>query len=85
MNKDILKTGVQDYINNNLNTDILSVLLKKSEFDTISSKELAQQIEGKKNVPLSFQPGSELQKYTTLQRLILNNLHLKRQPSIKQV
>ncbi|WP_297694239.1 class I SAM-dependent methyltransferase [uncultured Eudoraea sp.] len=48
MNKDILKTGVQHYINNNLNTDILSVLLKRSKFDAISSKELAQQIEGKK-------------------------------------
>ncbi|MBT8182136.1 MAG: class I SAM-dependent methyltransferase [Eudoraea sp.] len=48
MNKNILKTGVQYYINNNLNTDILSVLLKRSKFDAISSKELAQQIEGKK-------------------------------------
>ncbi len=48
MNKDILKTGVQNYINNNLNTDIMSVLLQKSDFDAISSKELAQQIEGKK-------------------------------------
>lgn len=48
MNKDILKAGVQDYINNNLDTDIMSVLLRKSDFDTISSKELAQQIEGKK-------------------------------------
>ncbi|WP_019671432.1 class I SAM-dependent methyltransferase [Eudoraea adriatica] len=48
MNKEVLKTGVQEYINNNLNTDILSVLLKKSKFDAISSKELAQQIEGKK-------------------------------------
>lgn len=48
MNKNILKAGVQDYINNNLDTDIMSVLLRKSDFDTISSKELAQQIEGKK-------------------------------------
>ncbi|WP_297706259.1 class I SAM-dependent methyltransferase [uncultured Eudoraea sp.] len=48
MNKEILRTGVQDYINNNLNTDIMSVLLQKSNFDAISSKELAQQIEGKK-------------------------------------
>nr|WP_299164526.1 class I SAM-dependent methyltransferase [uncultured Eudoraea sp.] len=48
MNKNILSTGVQNYINNNLNTDIMSVLLKKSNFDAISSKELAQQIEGKK-------------------------------------
>ncbi len=48
MNKDILRTGVQSYIINNLNTDIMSVLLKKNDFDAISSKELVQQIEGKK-------------------------------------
>jgi len=48
LNKDILIAGVQNYINNNLNTDIMSVLLQKSNFDAISSKELAQQIEGKK-------------------------------------
>ena len=47
MNKDILNTGVQIFINNNLNTDIMSVLLKKNDFDTISSKELAEQIEAK--------------------------------------
>ena len=48
MNKNILRTGIQEYINNNLNTDIMSVLLKKNNFDAISSKELAQQIESKK-------------------------------------
>ena len=47
MNKHILNTGVQDFINNNLNTDIVSVLLKKSDFNTISSQELAEQIEAK--------------------------------------
>lgn len=48
MNKEILKTGVQCFINNNLDTDIMSVLLQKSCFDAISSKELVQQIESKK-------------------------------------
>ena len=47
MNKNILNTGVQHFININLNTDIMSVLLKKSDFDTISSKELVEQIEAK--------------------------------------
>ena len=47
MNKNILNTGVQDFIINNLTTDIVSVLLKKSDFNTISSKELAEQIEAK--------------------------------------
>ena len=47
MNKNLLKTGVEDFISNNLNADILSVLLKKSPFPEISSQELAQQLEGK--------------------------------------
>ena len=47
MNKHILNTGVQYFIKNNLNTDIVSVLLKKSGFDTVSTKELAEQIEAK--------------------------------------
>jgi len=47
LNKNILNTGVQDFINNNLNTDIMSVLLKKSDFDAISPKELVGQIEAK--------------------------------------
>jgi len=47
LNKDILNTGVQDFIKYNLNTAIVSVLLKKSDFNTISSKELAEQIEAK--------------------------------------
>jgi hypothetical protein len=48
LNKSILNTGVQSFIDNNINTDIVSVLLKKSNFSDISSKELAQQIESKK-------------------------------------
>lgn len=48
MNKNILNTGVQSFIKNNLNTDIMSVVLGKTEFGHISSKELAQQIESKK-------------------------------------
>jgi len=47
LNKNILNTGVQDFIKNNLTTDIVSVLLKTSDFDTVSSKELAAQIEAK--------------------------------------
>ncbi len=47
MNKNILNTGVQDFIKNNLDTDIMSVLLQRCVFDTISSRELAEQIEAK--------------------------------------
>ena len=48
MNKNILKTGLQSFITKNLNTDIVSVLLKKPIFEGVSQKELAQQIESKK-------------------------------------
>ena len=48
MNKSILNTGIQDFISKNLNTDIVSFLLKKPVFDTVSSKELAEQITSKK-------------------------------------
>lgn len=48
MNKNILNTGVQVFIENNLNADILSVLLSKPTFEGISQKELIQQIESKK-------------------------------------
>ena len=48
MNKYILNTGVQVFISNNLNADILSVLLAKPHFEGLSQKELAEQIEAKK-------------------------------------
>ncbi|MFT4832299.1 MAG: 16S rRNA G966 N2-methylase RsmD [Psychroserpens sp.] len=48
MNRNILHTGVQHFINENLNTDIVSVLLKKVSFDGVGTKELVQQIEAKK-------------------------------------
>jgi 16S rRNA G966 N2-methylase RsmD len=48
LNKEILNTGVQNFIFKNLNADIVSVILKKSAFPDVSSKELAEQIEAKK-------------------------------------
>ena len=48
MNKSILNTGVQDFINNYKNADILSVALKKSPFASVSSRELAEQITSRK-------------------------------------
>lgn len=47
MNKDILKTGIQEFIEKNLNTDISSLLLKKPFFDTVTNAELAEQLEAK--------------------------------------
>ncbi|WP_343486647.1 class I SAM-dependent methyltransferase [Allomuricauda sp. d1] len=48
MNKNLLKTGVQNFIEKKWNTDIVSVSLKKPFFDDVSQAELAQQLEGKK-------------------------------------
>ena len=48
MNKEVLKTGVQNFIEKNWNTDIVSVLLKKPIFESVSQQALAQQLEGKK-------------------------------------
>ncbi|WP_350291588.1 class I SAM-dependent methyltransferase [uncultured Croceitalea sp.] len=48
MNKNILKTGVQEFIKNNCNADIVSVLLKKQQFNGVSQKELVEQLEAKK-------------------------------------
>nr|WP_289062438.1 class I SAM-dependent methyltransferase [uncultured Zobellia sp.] len=48
MNKNILNTGVQEFIKNKFNTDIMSVLLKKPIFEEISNRELAEQLESKK-------------------------------------
>lgn len=48
MNKNILNTGVQEFISKKWNTDIMSVLLKKSQFTGVDQKELVEQLEAKK-------------------------------------
>ena len=48
MNKDILNTGIQNFIQKNLNTDIVSVITQNQQFPTVLQKELAHQIEAKK-------------------------------------
>ncbi len=48
MNESILKSGVQDFIKNNWDTDIVSVLLKKPFFDGVGQKELVEQLAAKK-------------------------------------
>lgn len=45
--KNYLKTEVQDYINKNIDVDIVDLLLRKSPFDDISMQEIAQQVKGK--------------------------------------
>lgn len=48
MNKRILHSEVQKFIKEHLQDDIHSIILKKSPFEEISSKELAEQIDSKK-------------------------------------
>lgn len=47
MNESILNFEVQKYINANLETDLHSLLLKKSPFEEVSMLEIVQQIKGK--------------------------------------
>ncbi|WP_405415868.1 THUMP-like domain-containing protein [Maribacter sp. Asnod1-A12] len=47
MNDDILKSDVQQFIKDNLATDIHKILLSKSKFEGVTSKELVEQIESK--------------------------------------
>lgn len=48
MNELLLNTGIQEFIEKNIDTDIMSVLLTKPQFEGISQKELAEQLEAKK-------------------------------------
>ena len=48
MNKYILNTVVQEFINKNINIDTTSLLLKKVSFSNIELKEIVEQIEAKK-------------------------------------
>ena len=48
MKIEILNKEVQNYINANLETDLHSLLLKKSPFSEVSMQEMVQQIKGKK-------------------------------------
>ncbi|MCK0189799.1 class I SAM-dependent methyltransferase [Arenibacter sp. F20364] len=47
MNKNILTSEIQDFINENLKTKIIDVLLKPLNFEGVTNKEIAEQIEAK--------------------------------------
>ncbi len=47
MNKNILHTDIQCYINNNISSDLNAILLKKVALQNVTSKELVEQIESK--------------------------------------
>ena len=48
MNYSILNTDIQKFINNNLSSDITSLLLKGTDFASAETKEIIEQIEAKK-------------------------------------
>ncbi|WP_326983741.1 class I SAM-dependent methyltransferase [Chryseobacterium sp. MYb264] len=54
MGKTILNQEVQKYINANLNTDLHSLLLKKSPFPEVSMQEIVQQIKGRQVAQKKF-------------------------------
>ena len=48
MNKHILNTVIQEFINNNINSNPAALLLKKTSFENVELKEIVEQIEAKK-------------------------------------
>ena len=54
INKAILTSEIQQYINANLQSDLHSLLLKKSPFSEVSIQEIVQQIKGKKVAESKF-------------------------------
>ncbi|MFD2727566.1 class I SAM-dependent methyltransferase [Hyunsoonleella rubra] len=48
MNKYILNTEIQDFINSNIYSDISTILLKGTDFENVSTSEIVEQIEAKK-------------------------------------
>lgn len=48
MNKFILNTDIQEFINEHLNSDIASLLLKGTSFSSVETKDIIEQIEAKK-------------------------------------
>ena len=50
MNTKLLRQEVQDFINQNLQTDNQSLIFKKSPFEDISMREIVEQIQSKKRI-----------------------------------
>ncbi len=48
MNRPILNTKIQEFINKNIDSNVASLLLKKNDFEKIDLKDIAEQIEAKK-------------------------------------
>ncbi|WP_312822929.1 class I SAM-dependent methyltransferase [Epilithonimonas sp.] len=50
----LISSDIQNYINQNLNSDLTKLLLKKSPFDNVSMQEIVQQIKGRKTAEKKF-------------------------------
>ncbi|PZU86029.1 MAG: methyltransferase, partial [Chryseobacterium sp.] len=50
----LISTDIQNYINQNLNSDLTKLLLKKSPFADVSMPEIVQQIKGRKIAEKKF-------------------------------
>ena len=50
----LISTDIQNYINQNLNSDLTKLLLKKSPFDNVTMQEIVQQIKGRKTAEKKF-------------------------------
>lgn len=50
----LINSDIQNYINQNLNSDLTKLLLKKSPFDNVSMQEIVQQIKGRKTAEKKF-------------------------------
>ena len=48
MNRHILEKSVQDFLNDHLESDLSRIALSKSPFENVSSRELAEQLDGRK-------------------------------------
>jgi hypothetical protein len=47
LNTEILNSEIQEFISNNLNTEVSKILLKGTNFNTVTTKEIIEQIEAK--------------------------------------
>ncbi|KXH84464.1 class I SAM-dependent methyltransferase [Chryseobacterium kwangjuense] len=54
MGNQLISKEIQDYIHANLNTDLHTLLLKKSPFPEVSMQEIVQQIKGKQTAQKKF-------------------------------
>ncbi len=50
----LISSDIQNYINQNLNSDLTKLLLKKSPFDNVSMQQIVQQIKGRKTAEKKF-------------------------------